>query len=317
MAPWCHAETRQPPLRSGERFSYAHARELGVTRSRLRGPDLTAPFRGVRTTRAGTTRIPGSRADARAELLRRARDLATILRPGEFFSHETAAVIWGAPLPSDSDLSVLHVSVHGGPVRRMVGVCGHRLDQRLATVCRKDGLPVTSPVSTWALLGAWSVADLTAFGDYICRVRRDGVGRPSPGRPPLATPEQMRRALEAGQRRGIARLRESLTLTRLDSWSPRETGCRLILVAAGLPEPSLNRDVFDQDGAFLGCVDMAYEQQRVAAEYQGRQHADTYARDVERLARLRAAGWIVIEVTAELYARPDVLAERVRAALTG
>lgn len=304
------------PAELGERFSYAHARELGVTRSRLRGRDLAAPFRGVRTARELPGRCPSNPDDARTELLLRARDLATALRPDEFFSHETAAVIWGAPLPPGSDLGVLHVSVHDGAVRRMAGVRGHRLDRRLTTVGTRDGLRVASPASTWAALGAWSVTDLTALGDHICRVWREGVGRPSPGRLPLATPEQMRRALDAGQRRGAARLRRSLSLTRLDSWSPRETGSRLILLAAGLPEPSLNRDVFDGQGAFLGCVDMAFEQQRIALEYQGRQHADTYAHDVERLARLRAAGWIVIEITAELYARPEVLAARVRAALT-
>jgi len=299
----------------GPRFSYADARLAGVTQARLRGRDLASPFRGVRTTRTLPTSPSREPGDARADLLLRARELATVLRPGEFFSHDTAAAVWGAPLPSGADLGVLHVAVHEGHIRRMFGVSGHRMNERLTQVCRHDGLPVTDPASTWASLGAWRGADLTAVGDFFCRVWRAGVGRPSAGRAPLATPEQLRLALAAGQRRGADTLRESLGLVRLDSWSPRETGCRLILLAAGLPEPALNCDVFAADGAFLGCVDMAYPPERIAVEYQGRQHSDTYARDVERLARLRAAGWIVIEVTAELYTRPDVLAARVRAAL--
>jgi very-short-patch-repair endonuclease len=90
---------------------------------------------------------------------------------------------------------------------------------------------------------------------------------------------------------------------------------RCILIAAGLPEPALNVDVFDDSGRFLGCVDMAYPLQRVAIEYLGMLHDTSWARDVERIAALRAAGWNVIEVTSPLLARPEELVHRVRSAL--
>lgn len=83
-----------------------------------------------------------------------------------------------------------------------------------------------------------------------------------------------------------------------------------------LPEPELNIDVFDGLGRFLGCVDMAYAQQRVAVEYLGMLHGERWAQDVERIAGLRAAGWTVIEVTAPLLKRPNTLVARVRAALS-
>ncbi|QDZ16386.1 DUF559 domain-containing protein [Humibacter ginsenosidimutans] len=90
---------------------------------------------------------------------------------------------------------------------------------------------------------------------------------------------------------------------------------RFELVCAGLPEPELNVDVFDAAGRFLGCVDMLYREERVVIEYLGMLHGASWARDVERLAALRAAGWTVIEVTAPLLSDTVELVRRVRVAL--
>ena len=84
---------------------------------------------------------------------------------------------------------------------------------------------------------------------------------------------------------------------------------------AGLPEPALNHDIYDEHGRFLGCVDLAYPELRVAIEYHGLIHAGNYAEDVERIAALRAAGWTVIEVTHALYSQPEELLRRIRRAL--
>lgn len=90
---------------------------------------------------------------------------------------------------------------------------------------------------------------------------------------------------------------------------------RCILIAGGLPEPELNVDLYDERGRFLGCVDMVYREARVVIEYLGMLHGEQWAADVERLARFRAAGWIVIEVTSPLLRRPEELVRRVSAAL--
>lgn len=328
------------PQQLGSRFSLAAGRAAGATEGRLRGPDLASPFPGVRvrrdvaapptvraaaSSRAGApdedVRSPSGSAaggfeSRRAQALERARDFATIMRPGEFFSHDTAALIWGGPLPAAADEGCVHVGVLGQePLRRMTGVRGHRAQPGFVEIVTHDGLRVTSPATTWASLGEWNVFALTALGDCFCRLDREGVGRPEPARPPLATPDELARALAAGRRRGITRLREALALVRCDSWSPRETACRIVLIRSGLPEPDLNIDIRRPDGRFLGCVDMAYTEYGVAIEYQGALHADSYAKDVERIAALRAAGWDVVEVTAELYRRPRELARRVRQAL--
>jgi len=90
---------------------------------------------------------------------------------------------------------------------------------------------------------------------------------------------------------------------------------RCHLVFASLPEPALNHEIFDEHGVFLACADLAYPERKVAIEYQSVLHHAQYAADVERIARLRAAGWEVIEVTAALLADPPTLVARVRAAL--
>ena len=103
---------------------------------------------------------------------------------------------------------------------------------------------------------------------------------------------------------------------REDSWSPQESILRLGLVRAGLPEPDLNIDVFEENGSFLACLDLAYPRYRVGVEYYGIQHSDSYAEDVERMARLRANGWEMIEVTRAIAGRPWIVAARVRDALS-
>lgn len=117
--------------------------------------------------------------------------------------------------------------------------------------------------------------------------------------------------------RGIRRLRAALELVDGGAESPQETRVRLLLVGAGLPRPETQIE-------FRGLhrrrirVDMGWREWQVAVEYDGIQHwDDPYQRawDIERIALLEAAGWIVIRVSAAMLSRPQVLVERVRAKL--
>lgn len=307
------------PRELGSVFGVADARDVGVQRGTLRHARFERPFRGVRVL--PDDRPPSDDPFLRQEHARRAAARAWLPRmlDTQFFSHETAAAIWGAPLPLDGDPSngfPVHVSVFGAaPLPRAPGVVGHRASPATSEITTRGTVRATSPASTWAGLGRLALPDLVALGDFFCRVWRPGVGRQHAGRPPLATREELQSAVDAGRRVGNPRLRQALELIREDSWSPRESHVRCILLAAGLPEPELNIDVFDDDGRFLACLDLAYPRRRTAIEYHGTVHAAHYAADVERMSRLRAAGWTVIEVTAALLARPDDLAARVRAAL--
>lgn len=316
----------QPAL-PGERFPTWLARLNGVSRGRLRSRDLAAPFFGVRVPSDAPPPVDTPDPYERQRRLRvhRAQEYLPGLHFGHHFSHETAASIWGAPLPlawapdgglAGAEQLPLHVSAIGHvAIPRARGVTGHRTLLSMTARTVHDGMRVSSPAATWVVMGHLPVFDLVALGDYFCRRWRTGAGRPDAGKPPLATIDELRGMLAAGRRRGADRLRTALELIREDSWSPRESLVRCILVAAGLPEPELNVDVFDDDGRFLGCIDMVFRRPKVAVEYLGMLHGASWAADVERLARLRAAGWTVIEVTAPLLRRPGELVERVRRAL--
>jgi hypothetical protein len=312
----------------GPSFTIRDARAADIKPGRLRSADLTRPFSGVRArpTSTGLLTDEDPYAAQRRVRVERALLYAPRLRPGQYFSHDTAAAIYGAPLPlertSDGEIArgddlALHVSTLGdGPLVRTAGVVHHRGDPRLVAVTAHAGLAVPTAPSTWAQSGAHSVSALIALGDYFCRAWRAGVGRRDVGRAPFATVSELSAAMSAGRRIGAARLREAISWIREDAWSPRESELRYLLVSSGLPEPALNVDLFDEDGGFLGCWDMVFFAQRVAVEYHGRQHADSWGADVERAARLRAAGWIIIDVTAESLRSPEVLLRRIRLALS-
>ncbi|UOQ58282.1 hypothetical protein MUN78_05410 [Leucobacter allii] len=298
-------------------FSTVSARDRGVAPSRLRAADLIAPRRGVRLRDDPITSVEQSsrfERHRRAEL-ERIRAVALVSTPTQFFSHRSAALLWGAPVPHRPGAPV-HLSVllpRRSP--RADGVVGHNLSARLCSVTELDGLRLTAPAVAWAQLGTLSVPELVAVGDFLVRKYRDGHGRRDAGRPPLAAMTELADALAQGRRFGAARLRAALGLIREDSWSPQESLVRVEIVRSGLPEPELNGDVFDDAGRFLGCLDMRYPRYRVGIEYQGEQHEGRYADDVERLAALRAAGWNIVEVTRSLRRRPGELVSRVRAAL--
>ncbi|MFJ2544642.1 hypothetical protein [Microbacterium sp. NPDC087589] len=259
-----------------------------------------------------------------AERRLRARQYAPRLRPDQFFSHESAVALLGGPLPLvtekgrpvDGMMLPVHVCTDGaGTLVRAKGVTSHRGNAADTTFDSVAGARIARPETVWAQLGSWDLLDLVALGDHFCRAWRNGHGRPDPGRRPMSTVDRLQTAIASGRRVGIQRLRDAVELVREDSWSPRESKIRCHLVLAGVPEPRLNHDVYDDDGGFLACVDLAYPEKKVAIEYQSMLHHSRYSADVERIAALRAAGWNVIEVSAELFTRPEEFVARVRRAL--
>ncbi|TQO23405.1 hypothetical protein [Paramicrobacterium agarici] len=300
------------PASLGTHFSVATAVKRGVTHGRLRAVDLESPFYGVRMlVDDAVEEEPGPE-----ELIRRqARAYSPRMRDVDFLSHSTAAALHRAPLPLKTDTQI-HVSTFR-PARapRTRGVIGHSASTEVP-VATVNGVRVSDPAETWAMLGlSLDVPWLVAVGDYFCRVWREGYGRPNAESVPLATPEKLARALNSCRRLGAAKLREALPFVRCDSWSPRESLTRFIMVTNGLPEPVLNSDFYDARGGHLACIDMAYPEYKVAVEYQGRVHGVQYSQDIERIERLRADGWIVVQVSSELFNEPDTLVRRVRSAL--
>lgn len=274
------------PLDLGHRpFLTSEGLTAGLTRKRMRGQDLWTPTRGVRISS-----LPTSDAE-------RARAFA-VAAPTDFaFSHVTAAQLLGIPLPyAVEDDCLIHI-VTPTPANRVrrPEVCGHRgLETR--EVVQIDGLPVVAPADTWADLGEFvgpgrpvGLDDLIVAGDAVANL----VGGTA----------LLRRAVERRVRpRGKVTLTYAIPRIRLRSWSPMETRSRLMVVRAGLPEPVHNADVLSPSGEWLGCGDLAWEEQKVVGEYQGVEfhtRLKDRARDGIRRGRIERGGWAVVEITAD------------------
>lgn len=294
-------------------FLTREAHAAGVSPSRLRASDLEHPFRGVIARRdAGASR------GQEAAHLRLIDQYAARMRPCEFFSHVSAALLWGLPLPfSVLRALLLDVSVHH-PLRasRSQKIRGHQMRSELVSVVTHPltGYRVTSPASTWATLGSvlTDTYDLVAVGDAVVR-----VPVLSDHAPALATVEQLERATAAGSRTGVGRLREALPRIRTGAWSRTETWTRLLLVDAHLDEPVCNLALPGVIGS-RRYLDLAYPQWKIAIEYEGVHHLvdpRQWDRDIHRYERLVTEGWIVIRVTSEqLFGAPgSVIARVVRA----
>ncbi len=246
--------------------------------------------------------------DPAISVIERARSFAPILGPEQFFSHTTAAALWGMWLPwrlGSGEIDVAAIHPHREP--RMTGVRGHRLDGATVRVTLLDGMPLTAPVDTWRMLGAQlSLDELVAAGDSLVRRKN-----------PLASLEQLAAGVHGHPKsRGIVILRRALALVRAGADSPRETDLRLLIARAGLPEPTVNERV-SAAGAPVRYGDLVFREWRTIVEYDGRHHmtdARTFAVDVVRLEQL-AAEWSVIRVLNEHMSDPLGVAKRIAAAL--
>jgi hypothetical protein len=283
----------------------SEARLAGVSSSRLRAKDLDSPFHGVRVRAESDAPHDASARplspweESRQEEVRRATAFAAVMGSGTFFAGRTAAVLQGAAVDPGPELVVAVFAPGRAPRHR--GVRGIHVMPELARVGAFDGMRVTTPASTWAMLGAeLSVRELVALGDSMVRVPRDRKGRLEPHRR-LAAVEQLERAVLAGRRVGIARLREALHHIRVGSASPLETDFRLDAVTAGLPEPELDVEIRDRGGRLLGISEVVYRSARVVVEIEGDHHRvdrTQWNRDIDKYAAYAAEGWEVVRLTA-------------------
>lgn len=287
-----------PPELADRPFSVGEAMAAGLGRKRLRGHDLSAPFYGVRSSQTPRSAL----ALCEAYLPR--------MHAGQYFSHVSAALLYGIPLPRicEQRASVdVSVSAPAHPPRTR-GVIGHRLASDTAVRLLR-GHRLAAPVETWLQLGTvLQLDDMIIAGDFLVRRKR-----------PLATIEELRAATRVGGRPGIQVARRALKDVRQGTDSPMETITRLILVRAGLPEPMVGYTVHDGAGDFVATPDLAYVAQKVAIEYQGAVHWSSpriIREDIARREALERAGWQVILVVAEdLGVRSPLLVRRVRLAL--
>lgn len=279
-----------PDALSGQAaFGASDARALGASRRRLAASDLRAPFRGARLL-----------ADADPSVPNLAAAYARRMPPSHFFSHATAAILNGVPLPLrlESDRR-LHVSVLAGHAQpRVRGVIGHQLEPARAGTVITGGLRMTDAATTWCQLASLiGVDDLVAAGDYLL------TGRPGSRRSPVATIPMLATAVDLHRGTvGIAKLRAALPMLRRGPLSRRESLLRLRIVRAGLPEPQLNFVVVDPRlGSYAPMVDFAYPEFRIAIEYEGDHHRTPaqFRLDIRRYERLQDIDWIIVRVNGD------------------
>lgn len=264
-------------------FSVADARHNGITASQLRNPAFGRLFFGTRTR-------PGSDDG----LLSHCRSLAVRMSDGQAFSHTTAALLLGVPLPVPAQSGPLHV-MSPAPVRalRCRGVVGHESHLAPDDVTWVSGLPVTSPERTWCDLAALlDYPDLVAAGDDLLCWKH----------PKSTFPLLQDAVTRYPSQRGRAMHRRALSALSPYSRSRPESLLRVALVASHLPDPIPNFAVHLRLSGRDMEIDLAYPKYKVGLEYQGDHHRTDRAQwrsDIRRGNDAVDEGWSMMYFTGD------------------
>lgn len=275
-------------------FTRAEALTAGLTVRQLRGRRFRTVLTGVYVD-AAVHDTP----------LLRARAALMVHPAGAVATHFSAARLVGAPVPRDPDE---HVTVARPADRRhRTGIRCHVAALPPADVRDLDGVLVSGPHRMFVELAAYlPLVELVVLGDWLVRRR-------------FVTVESLQAycARTEGRHARAARLGASYVRARVDS--PMETRLRLLLVLAGLPEPTVNYELCDEHGTVLRRLDLSWPDLLLAVEYDGRHHLEDAAQwesDVERREELGDERWRLITITSRgVYRRPEVTVSRVYEAL--
>lgn len=275
-------------------FAYQHGRDAGFTHKRLRGSDLTSPFKGTRdATSDGSTR-------------RLCLAYATQMDERCFFSSVTAAQLMSIPLPPRVDKrGAIHVAIVS-PHRGLEGVrvIGHKVQLMGGDVWHQGGLLMSSPARVWCELGVLlTIPELVAAGDYIIHWSA-----------PLASHVDLMDAVDRyPDRRGKRKLRAALPLLDVRSESPMESMLRAILTLGGIAGIVTNYPIRVRGRSFR--LDLAIPSHRVAIEYQGDYHREVgqWRRDMTRRSMIESDHWKYIEVNGDDIRDSAELIGRVKA----
>ncbi len=266
-------------------------------RTALRHGVLTQPWRGVVMHTADLRDL-------------RARAAAAVLFVGEpvVLSGPTALRLHGCDAVPET--GPIHVTVpYSRSARSRPGLAMHQSRFNSADVIELDGLPVF-PLEL-------------AIADQLCGrdARRafaalDQALRMRPGEEGESFRSAVRARLTSrADRRGVPR---ALMLTELATGradSPPESSLLLTVVEAGFPVPEPQHPIHTIDGRLLYVLDLAWEQWRIAVEYDGYEaHEDRAAHDAERDRRLAGRGWLVIRARAEDLRDPSRVLRELREA---
>lgn len=276
------------PLDVRRPFTRAAGLAAGLSPKSLRGPRFRSLLRGVFVD-ASVRHWDEERIDA-ALLLHDAT---------AFASHASAARLLRVPIPTgpDEHVTVLHphhrrrregVVCHLGVDTDVIQVRGRRCSNALALFGQ--------------LAGSLELVDLVVVGDHL--VRRG-----------LVTATALRDRVSAMPGSTGRHARRAAAYVRADVDSPMETRLRMLLLLAGIPEPTINHTIRDVQGEPIRRFDLSWPGVRVIVEYDGRHHVvreETWERDLERREWIDDDGWRLLVVTSRgIYVDPARTVERV------
>ena len=253
-----------------------------------------------------TSRDPG---DGRALHLARIAAVAAQARGPVTFSHDSAALIWGASLWRTP--AQVHLTQRSSPSsRRAADIARHRRALGPEEIVARAGVLVTSPIRTLvdcvttmpALSGLVTADSFLASGlDRLTVVA----------------------ALEArGRCNGARTARLVIAASDGGAESPGESFLRFVVWAHGLPRPETQVHVVTHLGDFW--ADLGWRRWRVLLEYDGlgkyRDHPDgapfdVVIREKRRQDAIQEAGFRIVRVTKFDLRRPEMVIRRILALL--
>jgi hypothetical protein len=263
---------------------------------RLRGPAFQRLARGAYRARDGVV-DHGRRIEAFRSVL--GRD-AVLGGPSAAWA---LGVRFAAP---EDDVEVVLPAAHRARSRAYLRVRGDAL--AAGEVVRTGLGPVTSPARTAFDLARRGRPE-HALGWVDAILRTTGIA---------AATAQAVLAAHPGVR-GVRQADAVIAAADPRAESPRESMLRWLLLDGDLPAPVPQYVVRDRRGGFVGRLDLAWPDARIAVEYDGDHHRERlqHSRDLRRHNDLRALGWTVIQVDAAALRDSDRLLALLRQLLAG
>jgi very-short-patch-repair endonuclease len=210
--------------------------------------------------------------------------------PSAVASHRSAARVWRL-----LDTEAVEVSVTRGRMLALPGATVHRtLDLPREHCTIRDCIPVTNPLLTVVALGA--VVTVDELEDALDAGLVAGLFS-------VGAVEAVLGRVAARGRPGVGALRQILDQRALGRARPDgllEPRMARLLRSARLPPAEFQYEIRDEEGRFVGRVDFAWPDRRLAVEVDGYEvHGTRRAmdRDYDRQAQLATAGWQVVRFT--------------------
>jgi hypothetical protein len=208
--------------------------------------------------------------------------------PGAVVSHLSAAALFELTNPPATP----QLTLPPGTSPRLAMARAHRSLVTPADRTRVDGLPTTAVTRT--LLDCAGVVGFGRLCDLVDTAFVAGLSHP------VVVDPVIERAQRGRGRRGVAALRRAVAewTPGIRPGSPAEMRLLRKITDAGLEPPEPQIELYDDDGVFIGRIDLGWRHRRTGLEYDSDRHHNPrqWAVDEARQHRYAAIGWNVRRV---------------------